>query len=150
MEDRLGAIQLQLGLIAVSVQEPSTGEEHFSSLVDSLQDKIHTERHIILYISAQNQLGLLWGERFEFKKAQEHLLEASEKFKIYKELHSDKPPIPLADLFLKVKKLPALFQCYLQLTIIMYYMRHQTRLLYMKYFIPFHYSFSFVSFNLSL
>lgn len=99
MTDRLKAVNLQLGLIAVSVQEPSTAEEHFSSIVESLKDNFLTARHINLYISALNQLGLVWSERLEPGKTKEHLLEASRAFKQYRELLSNEAPESITDLF---------------------------------------------------
>jgi len=48
MHSRLYAIALQLGLIAVSVEEPTTGEGQFSYVTEALKDKAYEPRHINL------------------------------------------------------------------------------------------------------
>uniref|UniRef100_A0A2P2IAL2 KIF-binding protein n=1 Tax=Hirondellea gigas TaxID=1518452 RepID=A0A2P2IAL2_9CRUS len=104
IQERLLAVSLQLGLIAVSVQEPSTGEEHFSHVIQSLEQRAHHPRCINLLLSALNQMGLLWAERFENAKAKHYLLKSSEHYNKYKEDSSCVAPIAISDLFLKVKE----------------------------------------------
>ena len=86
------------------MQEPSTGEEHFTTIVSALCDnKAYHPRRINLFISALNQLGLLWAERFEHEKAKVELLKASESYKQYRDMLSDKPPVSISDLFMQVR-----------------------------------------------
>ena len=104
VEEQLLAVALQLGLIAVAVQEPSTGEEHFTRITEVLLKRHQHPRTINLYISALNQLGILWAERFEYDKAKQELIKSSQCYETYKKDNLNLPPLPVNSLFLKVKQ----------------------------------------------
>ena len=111
IKERLLCVSLQLGIIAVAVQEPSTGEEHFTHIVQALQLRYLQPRCINLYVSALNQLGLLWAERLEYNTAKTELIRSTEAYDKYKEVNPNMPPVPVHDLFLKVKQTLARSSC---------------------------------------
>ncbi|KAF2365764.1 KIF-1 binding protein [Trinorchestia longiramus] len=103
LQEQLQAVHYQLGMVAISVEEPSTGEEHFTTIIHTLKECVLEPQCINLLIASHNQLGLLWGGRFEHARAKKELLLASELYKNYKELNQNVAPLPINDLFLKRK-----------------------------------------------
>ncbi len=54
----LGAVNLNLGIIAVDTEELSTGEEHLTNCVDGLSEYSTKHECIIVTLTALNQLGI--------------------------------------------------------------------------------------------
>ncbi|GLH13242.1 KIF1-binding protein [Gryllus bimaculatus] len=79
----LGAVNLNLGIIAVDTEELSTGEEHLTNCVDGLSEYSTKQECIIVTLTALNQLGILWSQRDDPKKSQAYLEKAEVLYKTY-------------------------------------------------------------------
>lgn len=95
----LGAVNLNLGTIALDTEEYSTGEEHLTNCVDGLSEYSVKPECIIVVLTALNQLGILWSQRDDAKTSQGYLEKAELLYKTYISEESN-VPLEINDLFL--------------------------------------------------
>lgn len=86
-----------LGRIHVFCEEISIGEKYLRDCIDLIKDKKMEPQAIIPYVGAMNELGIVYCNRDDHKKAHEALLEAEKAFKEFVE--SKKAALAITDIF---------------------------------------------------
>ena len=87
----VASLDLHLGCNFTDTDETSTGEEHLSRVLKSLEELKMEEGAICIYLNALNHLGVLWCARNRHDKAKEYLDQAEGLFLEYKKNVGDAP-----------------------------------------------------------
>lgn len=87
----LATLDLYLGCNYTDTDENSTGEEHLSRVLKSLEDMNMEDGAVCIYLHALNHLGVLWSARGRHDKAKEYLDQAEHLFHEYKKNVGDAP-----------------------------------------------------------
>ena len=86
-----------LGRINVFCEETSTGENYLNECMDLVKERKMEPQAIIPYVGALNELGIVYANRSEYKKAYDYLAESE---KVYKEFKSTaKDALAITDVF---------------------------------------------------
>lgn len=93
----LAHIKIDLGKIAMFVEETSTAEKHLQEGIDLLADYTLHPSGVCTYLNGLNQLGILWTNRSEVPKAQTFLDKAEETYTAFKA--SQISPLTIYDIF---------------------------------------------------
>ncbi|XP_078268878.1 KIF-binding protein [Rhinoraja longicauda] len=80
---RLGVLELQLGLNHAETEELSAGEEHLAKCVQVLEAFKLCPEAVSVFIQAENQLGILWAGLEEMEKAKTYLEDAEALYNQY-------------------------------------------------------------------
>ncbi|XP_055503286.1 KIF-binding protein [Leucoraja erinacea] len=80
---RLGVLELQLGLNHAETEELSAGEEHLAKCVRLLEAFKLCPETVSVFIQAENQLGILWAGLEEMEKAKTYLEDAEALYNQY-------------------------------------------------------------------
>lgn len=73
-----------LGRINVFCEEPSTGENFLKDCLDLVKERKIEPQAIIPYVGAMNELGIVYANRSEYKKAYDYLVESEKAYKEFK------------------------------------------------------------------
>lgn len=93
----LAHIKIDLGKIAMFVEEISTSEKHLQEGIDLLADYTLHPSGVCAYLNGLNQLGILWTNRSDVPKAQTFLDKAEATYAAFKA--SEKIPLTIYDIF---------------------------------------------------
>lgn len=93
----LAHIKIDLGKIAMFVEETSTAEKHLQEGIDLLADYTLHPSGVCAYLNALNQLGILWTNRNDVPKAQTFLDKAEATYTTFRA--TDKSPLTIYDVF---------------------------------------------------
>ncbi|XP_072883277.1 KIF-binding protein [Hemitrygon akajei] len=80
---KLGVLELQLGLNHAETEELSAGEEHLAKCVRVLEAFKLSPEAVSVFIQAENQLGILWAGLEEMEKAKSYLEDAEALYNQY-------------------------------------------------------------------
>lgn len=93
----LGHIVIDLGKICVFTEEITPGEKYLQQGINLLSDYRQHPSAVCPYVHGLNQIGILWSNRGEVKKAKEFLVQAEEIYTEFKA--SGKEPLTIYDIF---------------------------------------------------
>ncbi|XP_067858750.1 KIF-binding protein [Heptranchias perlo] len=97
--EKLGVLELQLGINHTETEELSAGEEHLAKCVRVLEPLKLRPGAVSVFIQAENQLGILWAGLEEMEKAQTYLEDAEALYNQYtKEIGT--PPLDTHEHFM--------------------------------------------------
>ncbi|XP_065355835.1 KIF-binding protein [Calliphora vicina] len=86
-----------LGRIYVFCEEPSTGENYLNECLDIVKDRKMEPNAVIPYVGAMNELGIVYANRSEYKKAHEYLIDSEKSYKEF--TSSSKKALAITDVF---------------------------------------------------
>lgn len=93
----LAHLKIDLGKIAMFVEEPTTAEKNLQEGIDSLVDYALHPSGVCAYLNGLNQLGILWTNRGDVPKAESFLTKAEETYTEY--MATEKSPLTIYDIF---------------------------------------------------
>lgn len=93
----LGHIIIDLGKICVFTEELSAGEKYLEQGIELLAKYRNHPSAVCPYVYGLNQIGILWSNRGDMKKAKECLVLAESVYNVFKA--SDKAPLTIYDIF---------------------------------------------------
>lgn len=93
----LAHIKIDLGKIAMFVEETTTAEKHLQEGIDLLTEHTVHPAGICAYLNGLNQIGILWTNRSDVPKAKTFLDKAEETYTAFKA--SAASPLTIYDIF---------------------------------------------------
>lgn len=86
-----------LGRIYVFCEEPATGEKFLMECLDLVKERKMEPVAAIPYVGAMNELGIVYANRSEYKKAYEYLVDSEKAYKDFKA--ASKTALAITDVF---------------------------------------------------